>query len=110
MHYDRRAKRTAVDGVDGGRAMGPVDGRMLGIHIVHVGAVVGMVGAGDGDELGVRQACGALVWAADDLGSWAALGLTQPAQVPLILMAQAGLLRPWGIASKPSWKGRTCDP
>lgn len=38
------------------------------------------------------------------------LGLTQPAQVPLILMAQAGLLRPWGIASKPSWKGRTCDP
>ncbi|MEC7951147.1 MAG: glycosyltransferase [Bacteroidota bacterium] len=40
----------------------------------------------------------------------AMLGLTQPAQVPLILMAQAGLLRPWGIASKPSWKGRTCDP
>jgi len=38
------------------------------------------------------------------------LGLTQPAQVPLILMAQAGLLRPWGIASKPTWKGRTCDP
>jgi len=38
------------------------------------------------------------------------LGLTQPAQVPLILMAQAGLLRPWGIASKPSWKGRTCNP
>lgn len=40
----------------------------------------------------------------------AMLGLTQPAQVPLILMAQAGLLRPWGIASKPTWKGRTCDP
>jgi hypothetical protein len=38
------------------------------------------------------------------------LGLTQPAHVPLILMAQAGLLRPWGIASKPIWKGRTCDP
>ena len=38
------------------------------------------------------------------------LGLTQPTQVPLILMAQAGFLRPWGIASKPSWKGRTCEP
>ena len=38
------------------------------------------------------------------------LGLTQPAQVPLIWMAQAGLLRPWGIASKPTWKGRTCEP
>ena len=58
-----------VDGVDVGRAMDLVDGRMRGIHIGHVGACVGMVGAGDGDELGLRQACGEVVWAADDLGS-----------------------------------------
>lgn len=38
-----------------------------------------------------------------------ALGLTQPAHVPLVLLAQAGLLRPFGIASKPIWKGRTCS-
>ena len=35
-------------------------------------------------------------------------GLIQPAHVPLVLLAKAGLFRPLGIDSKPIWKGRTC--
>lgn len=41
---------------------------------------------------------------------WVLLGFTQPFQVPLLLLARAGVLRPWGIASQPTWKGRTCSP
>lgn len=41
---------------------------------------------------------------------WVVLGLTQPLQVPLLVLARAGALRPWGIASQPTWKGRTCSP
>jgi hypothetical protein len=41
---------------------------------------------------------------------WPMLGLTQPLQVPLLLLAKAGVLRPFGIASQPMWKGRTCTP
>ncbi|MDG1674175.1 MAG: glycosyltransferase [Flavobacteriales bacterium] len=41
---------------------------------------------------------------------WVVLGLTQPLQVPVLLLAKAGVLRPLGIASRPTWKGRTCNP
>lgn len=41
---------------------------------------------------------------------WGMLGVTQPLQVPVLLLARAGALRPWGIASQPTWKGRTCVP
>lgn len=41
---------------------------------------------------------------------WVVLGLTQPLQVPVLLLAKAGVLRPLGIASQPTWKGRTCNP
>jgi poly-beta-1,6-N-acetyl-D-glucosamine synthase len=41
---------------------------------------------------------------------WGMLGLTQPFQVPVLLLTKAGLLRPLGIASQPTWKGRTCTP
>jgi len=41
---------------------------------------------------------------------WGMLGVTQPLQVPVLLLAKAGMLRPWGIASQPTWKGRTCVP
>ena len=37
------------------------------------------------------------------------LGLTQPWHMPVLLLGRFGVLRPWGIASKPTWKGRTCD-
>ena len=42
--------------------------------------------------------------------SWLWLGLAclQPIQVPLLGLARLGLLRPLGIAPKPTWKGRTC--
>ena len=41
---------------------------------------------------------------------WALLGLTQPLQVPVLLLARAGVLGPFGIASQPTWRGRTCTP
>jgi hypothetical protein len=41
---------------------------------------------------------------------WVVLGVTQPLQVPLLLLARTGALRPWGFASQPTWKGRTCVP
>ncbi|MGB2135504.1 MAG: hypothetical protein ACPHYG_05885, partial [Flavobacteriales bacterium] len=41
---------------------------------------------------------------------WVVLGVTQPLQVPFLLLARTGALRPWGIASQPTWKGRTCVP
>ena len=44
------------------------------------------------------------------LTDWIVLGLTQPFQLPVLLLAKAGLLRPFGIASQPTWKGRTCTP
>ena len=44
------------------------------------------------------------------VADWAMLGLTQPLQVPVLLLAKAGVLRPFGIASQPTWKGRTCTP
>ena len=55
--------------MDVSHAMDLVVGCLRVIRIGLVGACMGMVGAGDGDELGLRQVCGAVVWAADDLGS-----------------------------------------
>lgn len=39
---------------------------------------------------------------------WLVLGLTQPTQLPILVLARLGLLRVWGISSHPKWKGRTC--
>lgn len=39
---------------------------------------------------------------------WVVLGLTQPLQAPLLLMARLGLLKFVGIPSRAMWKGRTC--
>ena len=41
-------------------------------------------------------------------GHWLVLGLTQPVQVPMLLLAKMGLLNFVGIPSHPTWKGRTC--
>ena len=41
---------------------------------------------------------------------WLLLALTQPLQVPLLLLARTGALQPFNIPSKPRWKGRTFDP
>ena len=41
-------------------------------------------------------------------GHWLVLGLTQPMQVPMLLLAKMGLLNFVGIQSQPTWKGRTC--
>ena len=41
-------------------------------------------------------------------GHWLVLGLTQPMQVPMLLLAKMGLLNFVGIPSHPTWKGRTC--
>ena len=39
---------------------------------------------------------------------WLGLACLQPIQVPLLGLARLGLLKPFGIAPKPTWKGRTC--
>ena len=39
---------------------------------------------------------------------WVVLGLTQPLQAPLMLLARLGLLKFVGIPSRAMWKGRTC--
>ena len=111
VHYDRRAKRTAW--------------WMASMAVAQWALWMGACVASTSCMWGLSWGWWALVtgmnWAyARPVARWfglqttwalgVMLGLTQPAQVPLILMAQAGLLRPWGIASKPSWKGRTCDP
>lgn len=41
---------------------------------------------------------------------WLGLACLQPIQVPVLTLARLGLLRPFGIESKPTWKGRTCNP
>ena len=41
-------------------------------------------------------------------GHWLVLGLIQPMQVPMLLLAKMGLLNFVGIPSHPTWKGRTC--
>lgn len=41
---------------------------------------------------------------------WLGLACLQPIQVPVLAMARLGLLRPFGIEPKPTWKGRTCAP
>ena len=41
---------------------------------------------------------------------WLGLACLQPAQVPVLALARLGLLRPFGIQPKPTWKGRTCTP
>ena len=111
VHYDRRAKQTAW--------------WMASMSVVQWALWLGACVASTAAMWGLAWGWWALVTGmnlayARPVAKWfglqttwaqgAMLGLTQPAQVPLILMAQAGLLRPWGIASKPSWKGRTCDP
>ena len=111
VHYDRRAKRTAW--------------WMAWMSVAQWALWMGACVASTAPVWGLAWGWWALVtWMnlayARPVARWfglqttwvqgTMLGLTQPAQVPLILMAQAGLLRPWGIASKPSWKGRTCDP
>ena len=42
--------------------------------------------------------------------AWIGLGVTQPFQFPVLALARLGALAPWGISSKPMWKGRTCTP
>lgn len=39
---------------------------------------------------------------------WLGLACLQPIQVPLLAVARLGLLKPFGIDPKPTWKGRTC--
>ena len=39
---------------------------------------------------------------------WLVLGLTQPMQIPMLLLARLGLLNFVGIHPHPTWKGRTC--
>ena len=41
---------------------------------------------------------------------WLGLACLQPIQVPVLALARLGLLRPFGIEPKPTWKGRTCTP
>ena len=41
---------------------------------------------------------------------WLGLACLQPIQVPLLGSARLGLLRPFGVKPKPTWKGRTCTP
>ena len=41
---------------------------------------------------------------------WLGLACMQPLQAPLLALARLGLLRPLGVAPKPTWKGRTCTP
>ncbi len=41
---------------------------------------------------------------------WLGLACLQPVQVPVLALARLGLLRPFGIQPKPTWKGRTCTP
>ena len=41
---------------------------------------------------------------------WLGLACLQPVQVPVLALARLGLLRPFGIEPKPTWKGRTCTP
>ena len=57
---------------------------------------MGMVGAGDGDEHGLRQACGAVVWASDDLGSRGDAWVDP---------ARAGAAHPDGTGGAPSSMG-----
>lgn len=40
--------------------------------------------------------------------AWWRLAWSQPLQLPFLVLASWGWLSPWGIASKPQWKGRTC--
>tara|TARA_B110000003_G_scaffold49690_1_gene48542 strand:+ start:1628 stop:2806 length:1179 start_codon:yes stop_codon:yes gene_type:complete len=40
--------------------------------------------------------------------AWWRLAWSQPFQLPFLMLASWGWLSPWGIASKPQWKGRTC--
>ena len=111
VHYDRRAKRTAWWMASMSVAQWAL---WMGAYVASTSGMWGLAWGWWALVTGMNLAYARPVARWFGLQTtWAQgvmLGLTQPAQVPLILMAQAGLLRPWGIASKPIWKGRTCDP
>ncbi|MEY3010703.1 MAG: hypothetical protein RLZZ314_1345 [Bacteroidota bacterium] len=111
QHYNQQAKQTAwwmaavaatqVGVVAGAAADGSVGAwSMAGatwtlISALHIGFARGVA-----RWFGLRPR----------IHDWVILALTQPLQVPLLVLAKTGLLQPFNIPSKPTWKGRTCDP
>ncbi|MDA0729721.1 MAG: glycosyltransferase [Bacteroidetes bacterium] len=110
-HYSRHAKKTAwwmatvaatqvgmvagaaLDGSPGAWSMAGATWTL--ISALHIGFARGVVA-----WFGLRV----------QTQDWLILALTQPLQVPLLVLAKTGLLQPFNIPSKPRWKGRTCDP
>jgi len=111
QHYPWEAKRTAL-------WMGSMAALQWGLIACAAAGIDAVSWAWTGTWWGIVTAMNVLyAWpVARGFGvkagvvDWGILGVTQPLQVPVLLLAKAGMLRPWGIASQPTWKGRTCVP